>query len=72
TSELAGPQWHEGANPPGGDVTVPSDNLGAGIGHVDTSCYLQLRVNFWLPATLSATDPGPWIDNWTIRFTYDQ
>jgi hypothetical protein len=67
---VSGPGWVEGANP--GDVALPPDNMGAGIGMIDGSCYVQLRVSFWLPNSTGASQPGPYIDRWNIRFAYDQ
>ncbi len=68
-STVTGSTWFPEANP--GDVVVPPDNLGAGIANLDGSQYVQARIHFWLPAGISPTQPGPWLDSWTIRFQYD-
>ena len=45
---------------------------GAGIDNLDGSAFLEVRIRFFLPETLGATDPGPWMDQMNLRFTYDQ
>ena len=62
------PSWNEGSNPP--DVAVT--NAGTGIGNLDGSGYLRFRLRFFLPPTVGATTPGPWMDYMNLRFTYDQ
>jgi hypothetical protein len=64
------PTWVPNANP--GDVTMPSGNGGPGITALNTREFIQLRVTFFLPSTMGPFDPGPILDNWTIRFTFDQ
>ena len=62
------PSWNEGSNPP--DVVVA--NAGTGINNLDGSGYLRFRLRFFLPSTIGATTPGPWMDYMDFRFTYDQ
>ncbi len=71
---VAGPQWILGnpTNPDPDFIVPPSDNLGAGMNNLDGYGYIQLRVSFYLPSGITATEPGPWMDSWDIRFNYDQ
>jgi hypothetical protein len=64
------PTWTANANPV--DVTLPAGNTGPGITALDTLEFLQLRITFFLPASIGPFDPGPILDHWTIRFTFDQ
>ena len=54
---------------PGG---VPADNAGVGIGNLDGCEFLQLRITIYLPASIGPFDAGPFLDDWTIRYTSDQ
>jgi len=62
------PTWTAGSNPP--DVTV--SNSGAGINWLSGNQFLRFRLRFFLPDTIGATTPGPWIDWMELNFTYDQ
>ena len=64
------PSWNPGTNPP--DATPGDNNMGAGISNLNGSAFLEIRVRFFLPDTIGATDPGPWMDQMNLRFTYDQ
>lgn len=64
------PAWFPGANP--GDVPIPAGNAGGSIANLNGSEFLQLRFTFYLPTTVGPFDPGPLVDDWTIRFTHDQ
>ena len=64
------PNWTEGSNP--GDVTVPIDNMAGTIDSLDFYEFLQFRITFFLPNTVGPFDPGPFLDDWTVRFTHDQ
>jgi hypothetical protein len=64
------PTWVPNANP--GDVTIPPGNGGPGIAALNTREFIQLRITFFLPSTIGPFDPGPILDDWTIRFTFDQ
>jgi hypothetical protein len=64
------PSWFPNQNP--GDVTPPPDNMGPGLSVLDGSAYVQVRITFYLPVTMSPTDPGPYIDRWVIQFDHDQ
>ncbi len=68
----AGVQWVPDLNPPGGDVTLSPDNTGAGLSALNGSGYVQVRISFFLPSTVTAVQPGPYVDNYTIRFSFDQ
>ena len=67
------PTWNTtqptAAQLPGG---VPADNAGLGIANLDTNEFIQLRITFYLSSSIGATDPGHFIDRWTICFTSDQ
>jgi hypothetical protein len=62
------PNWVEGANP--GDVTVVND--GTGIGNLDGSGFVRIRITAFLPVTVGPQTPGPWMDWMRLDFTYDQ
>lgn len=62
------PSWRAGTNP----SDVPVSNSGVGIDMLDGSIFLRFRVRFFVPAGISATTPGPWMDEMTFKFTYDQ
>ena len=64
------PNWTAGANP--GDVTVPIDNMAGSIDDLDGYEFLQFRITFYLPNSVGPFDPGPYLDDWTVRFTHDQ
>jgi hypothetical protein len=69
------PNWTAGeaATWPAADIGPrPSDNVGDGLTNLDGFPFLQLRITFYLPPTVGPFDPGPILDEWTIRFTYDQ
>jgi hypothetical protein len=66
------PTWNLG-QPSALDVgPPPADNIGTGLGDVAGKEFLQLRITFFLPPTIGPFDGGPFMDRWTIRFTYDQ
>ena len=58
-----------GAQLPGG---LPGDNIGLGIANLDGSEFIQLRITIYLNGSVGPFDPGPYIDQWTIRFDHDQ
>ena len=65
------PTFVEGAQPP--DVSPPGGpNAGAGIANVNGSGVVEIRTTFYLPPGIGAIDPGPYLDRWDIKFTYDQ
>ena len=52
------------------------DNVGHAaidkLSSLDGSEYVQFRFTFYLsPLGVAATDPGAFVDDWTIRFTSD-
>ena len=66
------PNWNTGQP---GDVTLPSDNNPGSLTSLngpDGYEFLQVRFTFYLPDGIKATEPGPYIDRWNIRFTHDQ
>jgi hypothetical protein len=68
------PNWVNG-NPPVIDIpTLPPGNPGgaSSINMFDTCEFLQLRITFYLNNTMGPFDPGPYLDDWTIRFDYNQ
>ena len=71
---VAGPAWSAGVQPPpDADFQVPpTDNVGVGIQNLNGLGYLQLRINFYMPDTITATEPGPYMDRWAVRFSCDQ
>jgi hypothetical protein len=34
--------------------------------------FVRFRVTFFLPSTMGPFDAGPYLDRWSVRFTYDQ
>ncbi len=62
-------------NPPNNasdPVAAPSDNVGTGMDAIDGSEFIQLRISFWLPNTVGPFDAGPFVNDWTIRFSHNQ
>jgi hypothetical protein len=69
------PTWVSGESAawPTGDIGArPADNVGDGITNLNGRPFMQLRVTFHLPSTMGPFDPGPILDEWLIRFTFDQ
>jgi hypothetical protein len=64
------PTWTPSAQPT--DVAIPTDNAGVGIGNLDGLPWFEFRFTFYLPAGISTTDPGPFVDRWNLCFVYDQ
>lgn len=64
------PTWITGANP--GDVAIPPGNAGPAITNLNGAEFLQLRITMYLPNTIGPFDPGPILDDWTIRYTANQ
>ncbi len=58
-----------------GAVTRAPDNVGnAGIDNMASlngDEFLQIRITIFLAAGVGALDPGAFLDDWTIRFTFD-
>ncbi len=65
------PNWTLGL-PPGGDVTPPAGNTGAGIAALAGSQFVQFRITFYLRNGMGPFDPGPYIDSWDLYFQYNQ
>jgi hypothetical protein len=67
------PAWNFG-HPPLADIggSLPTGNVGEGFVNLNTYEYVQLRFTIYLNSGLGATDPGPYLDLWTIRFESDQ
>jgi hypothetical protein len=64
------PSWMSNQQPV--DVPIPSDNAGVGIANMHGRPWFQFRVTFFLPPGIQTTDPGPFIDRWSLCFNYDQ
>jgi hypothetical protein len=67
------PTWVMG-QPPLADIggSLPLGNTGVlGISHVNTCEYIQIRVTMYLSTAVGPTDPGHYLDRWTIHFTSD-
>jgi hypothetical protein len=47
------------------------DNVGDGITSVNGYEFLQVRIHFFLKSGIGPFDAGPIVDDWTIRFTYN-
>lgn len=63
------------SQPPVADIggSLPQGNTGVfGIHNLDTCEFIQLRISIYLSAGIGPTDPGHYLDDWTIRFTSDQ
>jgi hypothetical protein len=60
---------------PSGDVGPRSGftgNVGDGISNLSGNPYIQFRVTFFLPIGIHPLQPGPFLNRWLVRFTYDQ
>jgi len=63
------PEWNTGQP---GDIPRALDNTGDGIDLLDGFEFIQIRVTIFLPSTISVTDPGGLLDDWTIRYVSNQ
>jgi hypothetical protein len=63
------PTWNLGTP---GDVTLPPGSVGGGFAHVNQHEFIQFRITFFLKSNVGPFDPGPFLDDWTIHFCYDQ
>jgi hypothetical protein len=50
----------------------PTDNVDFGLTNLNGCEFLQIRVTFFLPDGVGPLDAGPYLDDWTIRFSSDQ
>ena len=69
------PTWVPNVRPPVGDVPVlllPQGSTTNGFSGVNGRPFLQFRFSFYLGSTMGPFDPGPYIDRWTLRYSYDQ
>jgi hypothetical protein len=70
------PTWVPSATPPPLDVAsaggILPGNTGGDITDLNGRQFVQFRFTFFLPPTIGPFDPGPYVDRWTLRFTYDQ
>lgn len=60
------PLLYEGMDDTTGLHKAASDTFGPGI----PIPFIQFRITFVLPDTVGPFDPGPYIDDWTVRFTH--
>lgn len=70
------PTWFSG-HP--GDVGVPPDNTGGAGGFTELNGlgaggheFVQFRFTMFLPPSVGPFDPGAYLDDWLVRFSYDQ
>ena len=40
--------------------------------NLNDSEFIQIRITFFLHDNVGPLDEGPYLDDWAIRFTYDQ
>jgi hypothetical protein len=69
------PTWTPAAKPPVTDVPASQrqpGNTGDGIAQLNGRGFVQLRLSFFLSATQTPNDPGPYLDRWTPLIRYDQ
>ena len=64
------PHWTGDTLP--GDVSVQPDNSGVGFSTIGGPAFVQIRVSMYLPAGMSPTSPGPYMDSWEITFDHNQ
>ena len=50
----------------------PHGDSGTGMDMLDGKEFIQVRFTFYLPSTITVTDPGGILDDWTIRFDSNQ
>jgi hypothetical protein len=63
------PTWNLGTP---GDVTLPPGSVGGGFPAIDNNEFVQFRISFYLRSGMGPFDQGPYIDDWTVHFCYDQ
>jgi hypothetical protein len=65
-----------GSNPtalPHGQIpNLPQGNTGGSLADLAAMEFFEFRITFYLRTGMGAFDPGPYIDRWILRFTYDQ
>jgi hypothetical protein len=69
------PTWTPNARPPIADlplVQLPQGSTANPFSGVNGRPFLQFRISFYLASTVGPFDAGPYIDRWTLHFTYDQ
>ena len=66
------PDWVPGVLPSDGIAQPPGATPLTDINDVDGCEFLRLRFTFYMPSTMGPTSPGPFVDEWVIRFIYDQ
>jgi hypothetical protein len=54
------------------DVTLPPGSGPGGFPAVNSNEFIQFRITFYLKDNVGPFDPGPFVDDWTIHFCYDQ
>jgi hypothetical protein len=69
------PTWVGLARPPSSDVPLaelPPGSTTTPFTTLSGRPFLQFRFSFFLGGTIGPSDPGPWIDRWTLNLQYDQ
>jgi hypothetical protein len=76
------PEWnlghpaYPGSPPPADDNALkpgsPHGGTGSGIDKLDGYEYVQIRISIYLPDTITVSDAGPLLDDWTIRYSSNQ
>jgi hypothetical protein len=54
------------------DVDLPPDGTPGGLSSLNDMEFVQFRITFFLKPGVGPFDRGPYIDDWTLRFCYDQ
>jgi hypothetical protein len=67
------PDWVAAAFPP--DVGPRSSfvgNVGDGFANLNGRSFVQFRITFFLRLGMGPFDPGPFINRWLVKYSYDQ
>lgn len=72
---VTAPNWLVNSVPP--DVAglggiLPGNVAPGGIHQLNDHQFVRIRITFFLKSGMGPFDPGPYIDRWSINFTYDQ
>lgn len=71
------PLWVANASPPPADVAsagglLPGNVPGSSFPQLNGNEFMRFRITFFLATTMGPFDSGPYVDRWTVNFTYDQ